>query len=536
MYLTPEQLQTIRNATKDESAYDAVIKVFEDAATSPIENLFNLSQDQIKNIQAVIDTLPVSLYIKDKDSRFLMANQATVNRHQMTRYKDIIGKTDFDLMDESMAQHHAELEKSLLLGERSVLNYEVYRNDDENASCALITKSPIFDAEGNIIGLIGMNQDITQRYRAQQKLQDERNLLQTIIDNIQDKVYVKNREGRFTMANASMLRQQAKYGITLDELIGKTDYDFMNPERAEVMFREEQEIMNSGEPILNQELLTPDHLTGRGDLWFLVSKVPIKGDSGEIIGLVGVNRDITSRKIAQQRELEVQVEREKSRFLQSFINDSSHEFRTPLSVIRTATYLLSKVNDPSQYPKYIDQIKSQTERIENLIDDLNLMISLDSSPIIQKRAFKFSNTMHFLKDYARHHQLKHTDFTVTFDCDPNISTYFGDESLLDLALQRILDNALRYSSEDGKVIVRARSQADNIVVTIEDDGIGMSDDTIQLIFQRFFRADPSRTISGFGLGLPIARSIIALHNGTITVNSTPETGSVFTITLPYSEN
>lgn len=535
MELTHEQLQIIRNATKDETAFEDVLTVFAEASIPKINNFFDLAPDQIHSIQAVIDALPISIYVKDTQGRFVMANQTTLNRHRLTSETTLIGKTDFDLMEHELAQKYYEMERTIIQTGEAVIEHEHCAEIKGDTRCYLISKSPLFDSRGTIIGIIGINQDITKRKIVLRELQDERNLLRTVIDHIDDKIYIKDLNSRFILANKSTLNLQGRQGTALDDLIGKTDFDFMPPERAQAMYEQEQQIMATGEAILNQELFTPNDVFQRGDMWFLVSKVPIKNEQGIITGLVGVNRDITNHVLARQRKIEVEVAREKSQFLATFINDSSHEFRTPLSVIRTAGYLLSKISDTSKHPRYIEQIMSQTKRLESLIGDLTLMISVDSATDIKRSVFQFNTIVNFLEAYAEHHQPADYNLTVKFENDNHSTTYRGDLSRLDQAFQRILDNALRYSRPDGHINLRVKSQAHAIVVTIEDDGIGMDDETMKGIFERFYRADTAHTISGFGLGLSIAQRIIELHGGTITVTSKLNIGSVFTVTLPHTE-
>ncbi len=325
MQLTPEQLSILRNATKDDHAFEQVLDVFNQASTPSVNNLFNLNAEQTQSIQSLIDVLPIALYIKDVDSRFLTASKITQNHLKIKHTRDLVGKTDFDFMDAEIAQYHYDMEQTIIKTQTPIFDFESCTTDSNGkTTCHRISKSPIYDRNGEVIGLVGINQDITDEEIAQQELQDERNLLQTVINTIEDKIYIKDRQSRFIMANTSTLIQQDN--MSLDELIGRSDFDFMPYNRARVMFDEEQQVMETGIPILNQELLTPDSLTNCGDKWFLVSKVPSIDENGVVTGLVGVNRNITSRIQARQHQIEIAVEREKSQFFQKFVTDTSHEF------------------------------------------------------------------------------------------------------------------------------------------------------------------------------------------------------------------
>ncbi len=204
-----------------------------------------------------------------------------------------------------------------------------------------------------------------------------------------------------------------------------------------------------------------------------------------------------------------------------------------MSIIRTSSYLLSKVEDTNQHAKYIERIVSQTKRIETLIADLNLIISLDNLNTIKTHTIHVPDILRYLEEYARHQQSDESNLTISFLNELTTVHYIGNEELLAQALKRIVDNAIRYSDENGKVIVHATSNTNAVIIAIEDHGIGMNEDTVNRMYEQFFRADPSRTQSGFGLGLSIVKRIIDLHQGTIEVDTELNVGSTFAVKLSY---
>jgi PAS domain S-box-containing protein len=141
--------------------------------------------------------------------------------------------------------------------------------------------------------LIGTGFDLTQRRQAEQRLADERNLLRTLIDNIPDAVYIKDRESRFVLCNREVLRRKALR--SLEEIVGRSDSDFYPPELAQSVYAREQAVMQTGRPLVNHERYVIDPTSGSAT-WNLTTKVPLRNSAGEIIGLVGIGRDITERK------------------------------------------------------------------------------------------------------------------------------------------------------------------------------------------------------------------------------------------------
>jgi PAS domain S-box-containing protein len=142
-----------------------------------------------------------------------------------------------------------------------------------------------------------LQEQIIERQRAEAALAEERNLLRTLIDNLPDQIYLKDRESRFVMVNPEVLRA---FGLTKpEEVIGKSDFDFDPPDLVAQYYADEQEIMRSGQPLLNQEQSATNLVTGQ-KRWSLSTKVPLRDHQGKIIGIIGINRNITERKQAEE--------------------------------------------------------------------------------------------------------------------------------------------------------------------------------------------------------------------------------------------
>jgi len=178
-----------------------------------------------------------------------------------------------------------------------VLEREEYVVDAEGKKRWLLTsKLPLRDDRGNIIGLIGIGRDITKRKQAEEALAAERNLLRTLIDNLPDLVYFKDAEGRYVLNNRAHL--QSMGAERQEEVLGKTPFDFHPHVLAKQYHEDEMRIMRTGEPLLEREELAVYKDTGE-QRWHLTSKIPLKDNQGRVTGIVGISRDITEAKRAQ---------------------------------------------------------------------------------------------------------------------------------------------------------------------------------------------------------------------------------------------
>ena len=215
-----------------------------------------------------------------------------------------------------------------------------------------------------------------------------------------------------------------------------------------------------------------------------------------------------------------------------FTSDASHELRTPVSVILAqCEYALENTTDIQELYQALNSIQRQGRRMSKLIDSL-----LDFTRIEQNTcAIKLQNiNLSLLIEGICNEQreLGVKGISLTESIQPSIEMY-ADPDLLSRMLINLIQNAYRYGLENGHIKVFLRSDDNNIILSVADDGIGISADELDKIFNRFYRADKSRNITvGAGLGLSIVKQIVRLHNGNIKVDSNPGTGSTFTVYFP----
>lgn len=218
---------------------------------------------------------------------------------------------------------------------------------------------------------------------------------------------------------------------------------------------------------------------------------------------------------------------------QKFISDVSHEFQTPLTSIQGFAKILTaeQVND-EQRRRYANIILDQSKRLSTLSKNMMQLTVLEGDDMqLEKTKYslieQLTSIVEMQSGLAKEHQVDIvTDFPKS---DIMIS---ADRDRMEQVFINLINNAIKYTLEDGVVTVRVKRNLKDVEVSIEDTGIGMSADSLQHIFDRFYRADKSRSITGNGLGLSIVKRIIDLHGYEINVVSQLEVGSVFTIMIP----
>lgn len=218
-------------------------------------------------------------------------------------------------------------------------------------------------------------------------------------------------------------------------------------------------------------------------------------------------------------------------FRKDFIENVSHEFKTPLSAIEGYVTLLQKKSlSEEKRAEYTQRILLNTKRLSSLTGNILLLARLENQEIVIKK-MRYSLDEQ-LREIILLFEAQWTAKDLDLDIDLCSVDYSGSKELLMQVWQNILGNAIKFVSKQGQIQILLRKEQDNIIVSIADNGIGMDEETKKRIYERFYQADTSRTGAGNGLGLTLAKRIVDLHNGTIEVSSEVGKGTSFTVTLP----
>lgn len=251
-----------------------------------------------------------------------------------------------------------------------------------------------------------------------------------------------------------------------------------------------------------------------------------------IIGLVYFIR----RDQAERDRLLLLVEQERADVLRQFLTNASHDLKTPLTKMKVSTYLLKRTL-PDAHQERVADLDASVTHLETTLEGMFEMTRLDSAIDFQLRQIDLRSLLTQIMDSFQSRAAAKNQ-TLRGEIENNDLTIYADAHHLQRALANILENALTYTPEDGMITLRSRREAAQIIVEIGDTGIGIPDSELPRIFDRFFRGDAARsTLTGkSGLGLAISKRIVMLHHGKIEVESRPNEGSRFTITLPAASS
>ncbi len=271
---------------------------------------------------------------------------------------------------------------------------------------------------------------------------------------------------------------------------------------------------------------------GRGGYrWLNIRIYPIHDEQGRSYRMAGIASDITERKLAEEHRVTMMAERERVAILSQFVRDATHEFKTPLSIINTRLYLMSKTDDPEQRHYNTQLIHDQVKSISELLETLMLMSRLDGRAPLTFSPIDINNILRRLLPALQSDYLERKD-DFDIQLDETLPPIMGNVGYISEAVKNLVDNAVRYSFVGHPIELRTYQTQSHIILEVQDYGVGISDEDLTQIFKRFYRKDSAHSTRGFGLGLPIVQRIAQHHGGDVSVKSKLDEGTTFIMRIP----
>jgi len=429
------------------------------------------------------------------------------------------------------------------------LDFRILRKDGKSRWIGHRCRS-LYDEAGNFIGRSGSNRDITDRKLAEIALRDSEDHLRTLVKTIPDLVWLKDPEGVYLTCNP---RFEELYGAPEADIVGKTDYDFADRELADFFRARDRAAIAAGGPTMNEEEVTFASDGHRERLQTI--KTPMYDAAGHVLGVLGIARDVTQAKAAEQelerhrhhleelvlerthQLVEAKAQAEAANLAKSaFLANMSHEIRTPMNAILGLTHLLGRQLRDANSREKLAKIDSAAHHLLTVINDILDISKIEAGKLSLERvefspAALFDQVHSLIADKLK---AKGLEFRADIDGLPALLS--GDVTRLRQALLNYLGNAVKFT-ERGAITLAARvveETPDEMLVRfrVSDTGIGIAPEHCARLFSAFEQADSSTTrrYGGTGLGLAITRHLAQLMGGEAGLESEPGVGSSFWFT------
>lgn len=342
----------------------------------------------------------------------------------------------------------------------------------------------------------------------------EKNRIHAILASMANGVIAMDPWGRVILINPVV---EKLFGTTQEAIKGKNILRIIHNNDLEQMINHALETSQPIDSLV--EINAPEPFA------FYVNVTPLKNGEAEHAGLVAVFKDITERKRVEEMRSD-------------FVANVSHELRTPLTSIRgfAETLLDGAMEEPEVARPFLEIINAETERLSRLIDELlNLSRIEDKKTIPNWHTLVISDLINRAVAILKPRALE-KEITIDVDAPEILPGVEGDADMLSQVLINLIDNSISYTQSGGEIRIRASAGPNELKVAVQDNGIGIPQESLHRVFERFYRVDKarSREQGGTGLGLSIVKHIIDAHHGSVQVESTVGAGSTFSFVLPLT--
>ena len=482
-----------------------------------LQETFNLLSETEQRFRNLIKEASVGIILlTGEELRVHVVNEA---------YGKLIGRTAeelmnrrlFDIIPEAEADFRKIIKQVFETMEPAYLYeqpYLVYKGERRIEGYLNLTYQPYREADGKITGVMVLCQDVTEVVKSRQQVEATERRFQFMLNAIPQQVWTASADGDWNYVNEIIVDD---FGHPNTEIVGRGWQNFIHPDDLPACLMAWQRALSSGREYLAEFRLK----FVNGDyVWHLSRAVPLI-ENGEITLWLGTNTNIEAQKQNEQRKDE-------------FLSIASHELKTPLTGIKAFNQLMQRSTDLQRQASYVDKSRENIHRLEKLINDLLDVTKINAGKLTYDfQPFDFSQ---MLKDSVDSAQLTTSSHELILEQSEGLQIV-GDKLRLEQVINNFLSNAIKYSPDGKKVIVRSQLVGEGLIVSVQDFGIGIQERHIQRLFDRYYRIDnTAMRFEGLGLGLFISSEILKRHMGTFWIESEPGQGATFYFRLPLTES
>ena len=493
-------------------------------------------------LKSTIDSMYDMFFIKDTEGHFIECNPSFCNFMGIPRH-EILGKKAGDLFMPEQTKKFIETD-SIVLDITAYQVYEEWLTDTaDNKRLFQTIKSPYYNHDGSVAGLVGISRDITERHNFEEEIRKNSEILRLITDNLRDSIRIIDLDSMtYTYANPYT---EELFGISVDSYLGlhmgvNLDSTMNSIIRQRITDELENDSVRERNRSFTYELQEKNYQDNR-TIWTESKSTFIRDESGCPINILVITRDITRNKQAEAELTSAKIRAEEADRLKSaFLANMSHEIRTPMNAIigYTDLLLLEQLKEPCG--EYLSIIRSSGNLLSSIIDDILDLSKIESDQL--EIELVPASIERLFTNMSRNVEILNSRFSknlsIKSEMPDEISRFIlCDPTRIEQVMNNLLSNAVKFTDQGGITFGVKLENESELIFYVSDTGIGINPDYQVKIFERFNQADTSinRRYSGSGLGLTISRLLIKLMGGSIWLESNTGTdhGSTFSFSIPY---
>jgi len=525
-------IASLRTRERHCQASDALMESFEEYRKLAAE------RDQERHLlRALIDSIPDLIFFKDPESLYLGCNK-TFEEYAGRPEQDLIGLSDSDILPQEVGENILELDRQVL--DLHVTQHsEAWSHYPDGRQVLLETlKTPYCGRDGQILGLIGISRDITERYRAEEAIRNSEELLRKVFDSIPDLLVVVDPDLRILKSN---WRWRETFADSLDQNEKPYCYDvFFYGQGGPCDFCQVREVIRTGASVFRR------FFNERTNTHREIRAYPVFDESGNVTMVVEHLRDITELKRAEDERTRLKEQlhqAHKMEALGQFAGGIAHDFNNYLTaIIGCSQLILNKLAGEPLLKSYADMIVSSGEKAAGLTSSL---LAFSRKQAMEKKVVDVNQTIAKLSKLLKILVSEDIEFKTELCAIPLAVRM--DEGQMEQVLMNLTTNARDAMPDGGRIVVRTEPRilehefknihgmgkpGEYAIITFSDTGVGIPDEARQMVFEPFFTTKGPE--KGTGLGLSIIHDIVRQNGGYLDLESTPGEGTRFLLYLPLA--
>lgn len=483
---------------------------------------------QNQKINAILSASPdgIGILSFEGNIKFISDHLAKMNGYSVKEKDEFLGKSISSFIAPTDYKKLAINMKKLMEGKKlqNITEYEAIKKDGSHFTIA-VNSTILNDYNGSPQNILFVERDVTELKKTEEALRKSEAQFRAVVQTIPDLIWLKDPNGVYLSCNGVFANF---FGLVTEKLIGKTDYEIITREIADIFSSQDKKVIKEGKTIHYEE-----NLPFEGQIKnFETTKAPVYDESGELMGVLGIAHDITKRKQAEK----VLIENEKrlnelNASKDKFLSILGHDLKSPLATINGFSSLLQDQiaeNNQKGTEFYADIIHEASQKAIDLVDDLMQWSRSQSGkmacdPEILEVDELITSVIQLLQPVA---SKKNINICTDYNHLALVST---DRYMVETILRNLISNAIKFSNSGGEIVIKTFQDEENLTVSVIDNGIGIAQEKLEKMFriEESFTTPGTSNEKGTGLGLLLCKEFLTILKGEIWVESEENKGSVF---------